>query len=288
MKKRIYIIIVCLAVIVLAGIVFFNYSGGERMPECGTYFIPQNSYYVFENEEEMELGLDAFRVTKGNENSKYMFENCQNFRLLDDSGNEYPVNVQEEKVVQEDNDYNFAGEKVKINKYVVYVALTEKRDVNIVAIQYKDSNDRTVKENLGRIEIKYIENQDEYVEAASNRLNWISTIQPTFNHVELIIQNSGKADISNIVISYGETGIEIQDKINLTIPPDGEKELTHDVTLNNEEMGNPIVYYLKPEMEYSCDGVVKKKAFSNVSKEAFYGEQENILEYLYKIGEQSE
>lgn len=288
MKKRIYIIIVGLAVIVLAGIIFCNYSEGDRMPESGIYFIPQNSYYVFENDEEMELGLDAFRVTKRNENSAYMFENCQDFSLLDDSGNEYPFNVQEEKVVQEDNDYNFTAKKIKINKYVVYVALSERKDVNIVAIQYRDSKGRIVKENLGRIEIKYIENQDEYVEAASNRLNWISTIQPTFNHVELIIQNSGKADISDIVISYGETGIEIQDKINLIIPSDGEKEINLDVTLNNEELGNPIVYYLKPEMEYSCDGEVKRKAFSNISKEAFYGEQENILEYLYKTGEQSE
>lgn len=288
MKKKLNIIIVGLILVVLVGAVFFNYNEEDRMPKCGIYFIPQNSYYVFENDEKMEICLDVFRVTKRNKTLEYMFRGYQEFILLDNLGNTYPIDIKEEKVVQEDNNYNFESNKVKINKYVVCVALSERKDINITAIQYKDDENRIVKENLGNIEVKYIDNQDNNVEAASNRLNWISIIQPTFDHVELIIRNSEKEEINNIAISYGKTGIAIQDKINLTIPPDEEKELILDVKLDNEKTGNPIIYYLKPEIQYTCNGKRKRKAFVNISKEAFYGEQANILEYLYKIGEHSE
>lgn len=110
----------------------------------------------------------------------------------------------------------------------------------------------------------------------------ISLIQPTFEYVELLIKNNTQNTITITNISYGNTGIQITEDSSFSISSEKETEKKFHVTLNNEKCGVPIVYYLKPKIVYEINGEKKQTVFENISKEAFYGEENDIVEYLYK------
>lgn len=164
--RKIYYIIIALAFVIGIGIIFFNYDDKDRLPQKGLYFISQNSYYAT-SEKNMTLCFDFFTVS---EKKSEPFENINNFTLIDNYKKEYPVTINRENISKQEIHYNLYN-KVEIQKYIIYIPITIKDNINIVEIQYEDKQGNIISENIGNIQIDYIGNDDKNIEALSNRID---------------------------------------------------------------------------------------------------------------------
>ncbi len=270
--------------IALGVIILCNQNDEDRLPQCGIYGIEQNSFYSFSKNEEKEIFIDVYRISQKEQRNSYLFEGYEDFMLLDNDGKEHPIHFQEENVLLIDYDYE-QSKKIDLSLYTVGVKISCKEDLVFVAMKCKDINGKTKTFDLGNIQVCMVQENGEGVTAYSNRISWVAYFQPTFNHVELILTNDGEENITISELYYGDnTGIYLNNSIDLQLLPSEEQEITLDVELTKEENGIPIVYYLKPVIEYMEGDMKKCVSFSNVSKEAFYGEKnEDVFEYLYKL-----
>ena len=281
MKRKLGIgIILCIVLIV---VLLFNENKEMRLPQCGIYGIEQNSFYSFNENEEKEIYIDVYRISLKEHRNSFLFEGFEDFALLDNSGKEYPILFQEENVLLINYDYEHS-KKVDLSQYTVRVTIPCEEDIVFVAMKCRDMKGEIQTFDLGNIEVCMVQEEGEDVTAYSNRISWVSYYQPTFEHVELILTNEGEQNVTVSKLSYGDkTGISLSNPIDIQLAPSEELEITFEVELTKKENGTPIVYYLKPVIEYRVADMKKYVGFSNISKESFYGEEEDIFEYLYKL-----
>ena len=82
-------------------------------------------------------------------------------------------------------------------------------------------------------------------------------------------------------ILYGNSGIRAALIETYCFKPDVECEIESNISVKEAE-GEPIIYYLKPIVQYSDESIIKETVFDNISKEAYYGDKDTIREYLYQ------
>lgn len=202
---------------------------------------------------------------------------------MDITGKEIPIYIQKEKVSLVNCDYEY-HKKIDLSQYTIPVKLVDVDRANFVSLTYQDEKGNMQSCDLGNIEVCTVSGGRGDISAYSNRINWVSYFQPAFRHVELILLNEAEGELLVTDLNYGSTtGIEIAEKITVQLKSHEEKELDYQVRLKEEEEGQPIVYYLKPIVEYVVENENVSTAFLNVSKEAYYGETEQIFDYLYQI-----
>lgn len=285
MKKFCYSALMVLVIIIGIGVLFFNKNEETRVPELGVYFFPQNSFYAAIPLEEMYITLDFFEVVKADDTDKYIFDGCSEFRLVSEEGREYPVNIYKDNVCDDNKDVMIRNH-LRVKKLRSDVLITPNETVRIVGFKFKDKKDATVYRDVGCIEIYVLTNLKNGLQVSSNRIDWESFIQPTFDHVELIVSNNEQQNVEITDLFYGHTGIEVKDGTTFKIKAQEEKDISIDVALNKEKVGEPIVYYLKPVIKYTCNNESKESVCNNVCREMYYGTSEEIREYLYRISKE--
>lgn len=268
--------------VVVAIIFLFNQDKDARLPQYGVYGILQNSFYAFYEGEEKNIYIDLYAVTPKGQ-SDYFLEGCKDFKLVDITGKESPIYIQKEKVSLVNCDYEY-HRNVDLSQYTIPVKLVDVDRATYVSLTYQDAKGNMQSCDLGNIEVCTVSGGRGDISAYSNRINWVSYVQPAFQHAELILLNETEGEILVTGLNYGNTtGIEIAEKISVPLKSHEEKELDFQVRLKEEGEGQPIVYYLKPIVEYVVENENVSTAFLNVSKEAYYGETEQIFDYLYQI-----
>lgn len=276
MKKRSMIISSMLIAVLVFGIVFFNPSEDKRIPERGTYWVRQNSYYAVGEEESIELSLDCFLVRNGKDDG---LDSISNMVFVDENGDEYKV-LNKDYVVSYDSNVESINHELILGKAVLQLKYQPKESAVFTQISYEVDGTR-YREKIGRIEIDCVKTSKK-ITAQQNRVSWVTITQPAIKKAEYIVANNSAEEIYIRNITYGSSGITIEEWQDVLIGAGDEIEMTVQVAVNEEE-GVPIVYYLKPTLCFEINNQEEVCAFANISKEAFYGDKESICEYLYKL-----
>ena len=281
MKKKDYIVILLFISIIGMGFLFFNKTEEDRMPDKGIYFLKQKSFYAINPIEEPTITLDWCEVSNNMDSVNDTYKIGGYYRLKDDVGEEYDITIDEDSVINE-NRIMKLGKGLVMKKYRANVDLDINKDVKIVAIKYTDEMDKTVIQNIGCIQLHFVDNVSEKLDFFSNRIDWEANLQPTFNHAELYISNEEAENVMITSIYYGKNGIGIKSDERFMIKAGESKLLDIEIELNEKE-GEPIIYYLKPCIKYLCNEREIEIASNNVSRESYYGTSDEMREYLYSM-----
>ncbi len=286
MKKSYGIALVVLATIIGVGMLFFNKNEKTRVPKAGLYFLPQNSFYAIVPTEEMDIALDFYEVSKDVSLERYI-DKCSGFILMSNIGEEYPVGVCKDSICDENKNIKL-NNCMTARKYKVDVSVTPNRNIKITGVKFKDPKGRTTYQDIGCIEFYISTDLQGDLSVSSNRIDWESFVQPTFDHAELIVSNEEKQNVKIVNLYYGDTGIESKGGTTFEVKAKEDRTIIANVNLGNEENGKPIIYYLKPVIKGICNNKSREIVCSNVCREAYYGTSKEIREYLYKISKESE
>ena len=263
------------------GFLFFNKTEEDRMPDKGIYFLKQKSFYAINPIEEPTITLDWCEVSNNMDSVNDTYKIGGYYRLKDDVGEEYDITIDEDSVINE-NRIMKLGKGLVMKKYRANVDLDINKYVKIVDIKYTDEMDKTVIQNIGCIQLHFVDNVSEKLDFFSNRIDWEANLQPTFNHAELYISNEEAENVMITSIYYGKNGIGIKSDERFMIKAGESKLLDIEIELNEKE-GEPIIYYLKPCIKYLCNEREIEIASNNVSRESYYGTSDEMREYLYSM-----
>lgn len=276
MKKIIFAVLVGIAVL---GMIVFNPKEKQRIPETGLYWIMQNSYYGIQKGEEILIGLDLFLIDS---DDCEIVQEIKEISLVDSEDREFQILNKDYEIQVRRFDYD-CGKKRILNAATLYLAC-EPMSSNVFSKIRYHLNGTEYEENVGRIEIEYVESSSDII-ALSNRLDWVTIAQPAIKRADCIVENQCDEAVEVVSLNYGSTGICPKMNEAIKILPNQEKSFDIELSVT-EETNIPIIYYVKPVLQYMINGENKQHVFDNISREAFYGvSMEETKEYLYQLGE---
>lgn len=283
-KKRINIILyVCLFVSII-GILFFNNMLKDRFPQNGIYILNNKGYYVFNNSEEKKIALIMYYVNNKLDKDPTLINQYSNFRMITSDNKEYPFRLNDEQIKVFENISNDT-DRDNIIEQTIYIDLESMNFslglVELIGIKYDTEKKKDIYEPFGLVEVDFVAT-DDHVTALSNRVSWMSYVQPTFTYVEYLFENYSDKQIEIKEIYYGQTGVEIVEASSILLNPKDNKEIKYEIKLRDEETGKHVLYALKPKVIYSENGLEKPAAVANTSLERYVNPELELKEYLYK------
>jgi hypothetical protein len=288
--KKGFVLISIIALLLIVGVIgmlFFNKTESDRLPNDGFYPINNYSYYAFASGEETYVNLDVFFVNNHFSTNPDVIKKYNDFKLISTENNvEVDFKLTDDDIsFFQNNEFLFSDSVENIFEKTIRVDLVNingnLNQINFNQLKYKNSKGIYETKDFGSILVDLNVKNDDEIGALSSRLEWVKYEQPTFDQVEYVFSNNTATDIKLTGLYLGETGVVPAISYPITLDPNKDTIVTYDVSLKKDKIDEPMYYVLKPRYEFEISSEKKTGVFSNIEIEKYLSTDININEYLY-------